>query len=54
MNVERISAITLKVRDMQESVRVYMNILGLKGADVNAKDESGTTALTLAAGLVSR
>ena len=30
MNVERISAITLKVRYMQESVRFYMNILGLK------------------------
>ena len=30
MNVERIFAITLKVRYMQESVRFYMNILGLK------------------------
>ena len=30
MNVEKISAITLKVRDRQESVRFYMNILGLK------------------------
>ncbi len=30
MSVERISAITLKVRDMQASIRFYMNILGLK------------------------
>ena len=30
MNVEKISAITLKVSDMQASVRFYENILGLK------------------------
>ena len=30
MNVEKISAITLKVSDMRASVRFYKNLLGLK------------------------
>lgn len=30
MNVEKISAITIKVHDMRASVRFYKNILGLK------------------------
>ena len=46
MNVEKISAITLKVSDMRASVRFYKDILGLKmlygGEQACLKDEKHT------------